>query len=56
MLVNKAPEMVAAVQNREQFHGAEAGGGETSKINRTIPRSSSGLERYCRDLDGWPSS
>lgn len=29
---------------------------KTPKINRTSPRSSSNLEHYCRDLDGWPRS
>jgi hypothetical protein len=29
---------------------------KTSKINRTTPGSSSTLERYCRDLNGWPRS
>jgi hypothetical protein len=29
---------------------------KTSKINRTTPGSSSNLERYCRDLNGWPRS
>jgi len=31
---------------------------KTSKINRTTPglSSHSTLERYCRDLDGWPRS
>jgi len=29
---------------------------KTSKINRTTLGSSSKLERYCRDLDGWPRS
>ena len=29
---------------------------KTSKINRTTARSPSKLERYCRDLDGWPRS
>src|SRR5437899_12873901 len=29
---------------------------KTSKINRTAAASSSQLERYCRDLDGWPRS
>src|SRR5215470_20035027 len=27
-----------------------------SKINRTAPGSSADLERYCRDLNGWPRS
>jgi hypothetical protein len=31
-------------------------GAKTSKINRTTPASSSGLEQYCRDLAGWPRS
>jgi hypothetical protein len=35
LLVDKAPETMAAVSNRDQFHGAEAGGGETSTINRS---------------------
>jgi hypothetical protein len=29
---------------------------KTSKINRTTPGSSANLERYCRDLNGWPRS
>jgi hypothetical protein len=29
---------------------------KTSKINRTTPGSSFKLERYCRDLNGWPRS
>src|SRR5215469_3542203 len=31
---------------------------KTSKINRTtpVPSSPSPLERYCRDLEGWPRS
>jgi len=29
---------------------------KTSKINRTTPGPSSKLERYCRDLAGWPRS
>jgi hypothetical protein len=29
---------------------------KTSKINRTTSTSSSSLERYCRDLEGWPRS
>ena len=29
---------------------------KTSTINRATPSSSSGLERYCRGLDGWPRS
>ena len=29
---------------------------KASKINRTTLDSSSSLERYCRDLDGWPRS
>ena len=28
VLVDKTSETMAAVQNRDQFHGAEAGGGE----------------------------
>ena len=27
-----------------------------TSINRTTPTSSSSLERYCRDLEGWPRS
>ncbi|MGD0668186.1 MAG: hypothetical protein ABSB23_11520 [Bryobacteraceae bacterium] len=29
---------------------------KTSTINCATPSSSSGLERYCRGLDGWPRS
>jgi hypothetical protein len=29
VLVDKTSETMAAVQNRDQFHGAEAGGGES---------------------------
>lgn len=29
---------------------------KTSKINRTTPGSSSKLERYCPNLNGWPRS
>jgi len=29
---------------------------KTSTINRAAPSPSSGLERYCRDLAGWPRS
>ena len=29
---------------------------KTSNINRAAPSSSSDLERYCRNLDGWPRS
>jgi len=29
---------------------------KTCKINRTTPVAPSHLERYCRDLDGWPCS
>jgi hypothetical protein len=29
---------------------------KTSTINRATPSSSSGLERYCRGLDGWTRS
>jgi hypothetical protein len=35
---------------------AQKAASKTSKINRTSPGSSSQLERYCRDLDGWPRS
>ena len=31
VLVNETPETVAAVQNRDQFHGTEASGGEPLK-------------------------
>jgi len=34
VLVDKTSETMAAVQNRDQFHGAEASGGEASTINR----------------------
>jgi hypothetical protein len=34
VLIDKASKMVAAVQNRGQFHGAKASNGETSTISR----------------------
>jgi hypothetical protein len=40
VLIDKTSEMMAAVQDRGQFHGAKARSGETSTINRlrTWPR------------------
>ena len=32
--VHKTPEAIAAVQNPDQVHGAEASGGEASTMNR----------------------
>jgi len=37
VLVDKTAETMPAIQNRGQFHGAEAGGGEGSTINLRGP-------------------
>ena len=34
VLIDKTSKMVATVQNRSQFHGAQASSGETSTMNR----------------------
>src|SRR5437762_1237839 len=39
LLVDKASETMAAVENRDQFHGADESSGETTTINRLYTRA-----------------
>src|SRR5262249_10552206 len=46
---------MAAVQNRDEFHGAEANSENVYHKPRHA-RIASRLERYCHGLDSWPRS
>jgi hypothetical protein len=40
-MINKSPEMMAAIQNRDEFHGAETGGGKNLHHKSRRPKEHS---------------
>src|SRR5258706_13616267 len=50
VLVDKSLEAVAAVENRDQFHGARASGGKNHYHNGPRPKSPCGIRCFRRAL------